>query len=136
MAKPFDRNKSLEELEGNRWPDPPEGATGLVRAVHSLRRRPVGSLDADELRRLIGQDVGLPWLLLPALEVLRDTAPNQAAGGFFDDDLLSAVLTRKPSLWQAMPESARELREILGMLTGLSPYVQPEADAFLASAPD
>ncbi|MFD9485765.1 contact-dependent growth inhibition system immunity protein [Streptomyces sp. NPDC059991] len=136
MAKPFDRNKSLEELEGNRWPDPPEGATGLVRAVHSLRRRPVGSLDADELRRLIGQDVGLPWLLLPALEVLRDTAPNQAAGGFFDDDLLSAVLTRKPSLWQAMPESAREPREILGMLTGRSPYVQPEADAFLASAPD
>ncbi|MGP9019196.1 contact-dependent growth inhibition system immunity protein [Streptomyces sp. BR1] len=135
MSKEIDRNRSLEELEGSRWPDPLEDSTGLVKAVHRLRRRPIGSLEVEELSRLITQDVGLPWLMPLALGILRETAPNQAAGGFYDDDLLWSVLTRKSSLWEAMPESARELREILAVLTDLSSYLQPEADAFLASAP-
>lgn len=130
------RERSLEELEGQRWPDPPADATGLVRAVHRLRKRPIGSLTADELRRLIGQDVGLQWLLPLALEILRETAPAGAAGGFYDDDLLSAVLTRSPETWAAAPEMACEVKEILATLQDLSPYIQPEAEEFLRSLPD
>ncbi|MFF1379120.1 contact-dependent growth inhibition system immunity protein [Streptomyces sp. NPDC058308] len=135
MPEAFDRGSSLEELEGRRWPAPPADATPMVRNVHELRRRPVGTLEPHELARLIGQDVGLPWLLPLAVEILRDTAPKQVEGGWFDDDLLYAVVTRKPEVWVAAPELARELRDTAAVLTGLSRYVRQEIDAFLAAAP-
>ncbi|MFF7414208.1 contact-dependent growth inhibition system immunity protein [Streptomyces lydicus] len=134
-SRPFDRRRSIEELEGSTWPDPPEGSTSLVTSVHALRRRPVGDLTPEELARLIGQNVGLPWLLPLALEFLRDTAPHQAAGGWYDDDLLSAVLTRKADVWSASPELAHQVDGILNVLTDLSPHIQRDIRRFRAAFP-
>ncbi|MFI0966420.1 contact-dependent growth inhibition system immunity protein [Streptomyces sp. NPDC021080] len=135
MPEHFDRDSSLEELEGLRWPAPPTDTTPMVRNVYELRGRPVATLEPHELARLIGQDVGLPWLLPPAVEILRDTAPKQAEGGWFDDDLLYAVITRKPEVWAGVPESARELKEIVGVLTDVSRHVRQEIDTFLSALP-
>jgi hypothetical protein len=135
MSYTFDRDRSLEQLDGQRWPDPGEDATSLVTAIHSLRRRPVGCLTAEELARLIGQNVGLHWLLPLALEILREDATRQSAGGFFDDDLLTAVLTRDHEAWRSAPELARGLREILGNLTDLGSYIEPDARKFLEAFP-
>ncbi|MFD3838156.1 contact-dependent growth inhibition system immunity protein [Streptomyces sp. NPDC058642] len=134
MSELVDRSRSLEELEGQRWPDPSED-TPMVKNVHELRRRPIGELQPHELARLIGQDVGLPWLLPVAVGILRDGAPRQAAGGWYDDDLLSAVVTRRPEVWACAPELARELKETVAVLVDLSRYVKPEVDEFLASLP-
>jgi hypothetical protein len=120
MSEEFDRGSSLEELEGLRWPEAPAGTTLMVRNVYELRRRPVATLEPHELARLIGQDVGLPWLLPLAVEILRDTAPKQAEGGWFDDDLLYAVVTRKPEVWAAAPELADELKDTVAVLTDVS----------------
>ncbi|MEU0909296.1 contact-dependent growth inhibition system immunity protein [Streptomyces althioticus] len=78
MSQPVDPTQSLERLEGQRWPEPPEDATPLVIAVHELRRRPVGDLRSDELARLITQDVGLPWL--QALWSSAPPAPTACCG--------------------------------------------------------
>ncbi|MFD5296964.1 contact-dependent growth inhibition system immunity protein [Streptomyces mutabilis] len=136
MSQPVDPTQSLERLEGQRWPEPPEDATPLVRAVHELRRRPVGDLRPDELARLITQDVGLPWLLPLAVRILRDTAPAQIAGGWYDDDLLYAVVTRKPQVWAQFPGLARELKATVETLVDLSRYVREEAAAFCAAVPE
>ncbi|MBQ0975234.1 hypothetical protein KBZ00_29545 [Streptomyces sp. RK31] len=136
MSQPVDPTQSLERLEGQRWPEPPEDATSLVRAVHDLRRRPVGDLRPDELARLITQDVGLPWLLPLAVRILRDTAPSQVAGGWYDDDLLYAVVTRKAQVWEQFPELARELKATVETLIDLSRYVREEAAAFRAAVPE
>ncbi|MGW1064863.1 contact-dependent growth inhibition system immunity protein [Streptomyces aureus] len=135
MPETFDRRSSLEELEGFRWPAPPADSTPMVRNVHELRRRPVASLEPHELARLIGQDVGLRWLLPPAVEILRETAPRQAEGGWFDDDLLYAVVTRKPAVWAAAPDLAHELGQIIASLSGLSRSLRRETDAFLSALP-
>ncbi|MFD5520365.1 contact-dependent growth inhibition system immunity protein [Streptomyces sp. NPDC127066] len=135
MPEDFDRGSSLEELEGVRWPVPPAETTPMVRNVYELRRRPVATLEPHELARLIGQDVGLPWLLPLAVCVLRDTAPKQAEGGWFDDDLLCAVITRRPEVWAAAPEPARELRETVALLTDVSRHVRQDIDAFLSAPP-
>ncbi|MEV8531986.1 contact-dependent growth inhibition system immunity protein [Streptomyces sp. NPDC051211] len=135
MKSTFDRSRSLEQLEGRRWPDPPQDSTSLVKVVHALRRRPVEQLTVEELARLIGQEVGLRWLMPVALEILRETAPGQAAGGFYDDDLLTAVLTVNPDFWRAEPGPAAELREILGILVDLGPYIEPDAERFLKAFP-
>jgi hypothetical protein len=79
---------------------------------------------------LIGQDVGLRWLLPVALDLLRDTAPEEAVTGWYDDDLLLAVLTRSERVWRSSPELAHHVDETVKMLTDVSPYVQDEVDAF------
>lgn len=131
-----DKERSIEELERNHWPDPPVDSTPLVRSVHDLRRRPIKDLSAPNLARLIGQDVGLRWLLPVALDHLRDTAPEEAAGGWYDDDLLSAVLNRKEAVWRSAPDLARHLDVTLRMLTDLSEYIQHYVDNFRASLSD
>lgn len=132
----FDPGLSIEALEGDVWPDPPESSTGLVKSVHDLRRRPVGSLSAWDLGRLIGQGVGLPWTLQCALGILKNEASEQEAGGFFEDDLLTAVLTRPSVTWLEFPELAGQVESVLGMLTDLSPYVRREVDRFRAGLSD
>ena len=136
MTIPIDPSQTLEQLGGQRWPDPPPDTTSLVKAVHELRRRPVGDLRPDELARLITQDVGLPWLLPIAVRILCDTAPGQAAGGWYDDDLLYAVVTRNPRVWEQFPDLAHELRRAVETLVDLSRYVRDEAETFLGSLPE
>ncbi|MFJ4321020.1 contact-dependent growth inhibition system immunity protein [Streptomyces lavendulae] len=76
MPIDFNPDRSIQELEGDDWGNPPEDSTGLVQAVYTLRRRPLSRLSAYELGRLIGQDVGLRWTLPLALKVLRDTVDD------------------------------------------------------------
>lgn len=132
VTRPVDRTSSLEALEGIPWPPPPADATRLVSTVHELRRRPVGALDAEGLRLLITQDVGLPYLLPLAVGLLR--ADPMAEGDLYEGDLLSAALTRAASAWSEVPEAARELRDIVSGAIGtggLPPSLRAEADRFL-----
>ncbi|WP_107409173.1 contact-dependent growth inhibition system immunity protein [Streptomyces misionensis] len=136
LSASISKDKSIEELEGRRWPAPPEGSTSLVRGVHALRRRAIEDLSVEDLRRLIGQDVGLQWLLPVALDLFRATAPQEAETGWFDDDLLSAVLTRNADTWRSAPRLARHLNETVGMLTDLSPHLREEVRAFRSASSD
>ncbi|MEU7470709.1 contact-dependent growth inhibition system immunity protein [Streptomyces sp. NPDC044984] len=131
-----DKTHSIEELEGVRWPDPPSDTTSLVRSVHALRKRPVGELSTEETHRLIGQDIGVRRLLPMALEHLRVAAQQEAVSVWLDDDLLSAVVTREGEMWRRRPELARHLDTTIRMLPELSPYVQPEVDAFRSAVAD
>ncbi|WP_230396229.1 contact-dependent growth inhibition system immunity protein [Streptomyces blattellae] len=136
MPQFIDRTKSLEQLEGERWGDPPADSTSLVRTIYEWRRRPIGTLEPHELARLIGQNVGLRWLLPLGVEILREEAIGQAAGGFLDGDLLYAVVTRSPDVWTADPELGRQLKTTVSMLTELSRYLKQEVETFLASLPE
>ncbi|MEU0037914.1 contact-dependent growth inhibition system immunity protein [Streptomyces sp. NPDC006333] len=136
MNLSFDRSRSVEDLEGRRWLDPPSDATPLVRAVHALRKSPISDLTVAQSARLIGQDVGLPWLLPVGVEVLRSEDAEGAVGGWFDDDLLTAVLTRNATTWAEVPELAQDIKDVLDMLGDeLSPYLRDDADRFRASLP-
>jgi hypothetical protein len=102
----------------------------MVRDVYELRRQPVGTLSPWNLARLIGQGVGLPWTLPLALEILEETAPSLAEGGFYDDDLLSAVIRRSPANWSDFPEIAQRVAKLLPRLTDLSPDLRRAAQRF------
>ncbi|MHC5907397.1 contact-dependent growth inhibition system immunity protein [Streptomyces sp. S6] len=114
------KRRSIEELEGHRWPDAPDGSTNLVRSVHALRKVPVQDLTEDNVRRLIGQREGLPWLLPLALDLLRASATEDPGDGYYAGDLLSAILRTNPETWRAEPEWARHLDETLRSLDDLS----------------
>ncbi|MFI5991801.1 contact-dependent growth inhibition system immunity protein [Streptomyces sp. NPDC051362] len=130
MTRPLHRDRSLEELERACWPAPSVEATRLVATAHALRRRPIGELTVEDLRLLVGQDIGLPYLLPLALEVLRENP--MAEGDMYEGDLLSAVLARNPSVWTECSELSGELRVIVSKLTDLPPDLQQRVERFLA----
>ncbi|MFJ4467761.1 contact-dependent growth inhibition system immunity protein [Streptomyces sp. NPDC089424] len=131
MTRSPSRDRSLEELERDHWPAPPADASRLAATVHALRRRPIGELTVEDMRLLIGQDIGLPHLLPLALEVLRDNP--MAEGDLYEGDLLSAVLTRNPAVWTESSGLGRELRAIVSELTDLPPELRQKAERFLRS---
>jgi hypothetical protein len=124
------RDRSLEELERDPWPAPSGDATRLVVTVHELRRQPICELTVEDMRLLIRQDVGLAYLLPLALEVLRDEP--MAEGDMYEGDLLSAVVTRSPAVWNEWPELGRELGVIVSELTDPPPSLLQEIKRFLA----
>ncbi|WP_405809962.1 contact-dependent growth inhibition system immunity protein [Streptomyces sp. NBC_01520] len=130
MTRSRNRDRALEELERTRWPAPSADDTRLVATAHALRLRPIGELTVEDMRLLIGQDIGLPHLLPLALAVLRKNP--MAEGHMYEGDLLSAVLTGNPSVWAELPGLGRDLRMIVSELTGLPPDLRQKADRFLA----
>ncbi|MEH0547714.1 contact-dependent growth inhibition system immunity protein [Streptomyces sp. B21-105] len=95
MTRTLNRDLSIEEREHVCRPAPSADDTRLVATAHTLRRRPIRELTVEDMRLLIGQDIGLAYLLPLALEVLRENP--MAEGDMYAGDLLSAVLTRNRS---------------------------------------
>lgn len=77
-----------------------------------------------------------PAQSLEQLEGQRCPDPSQAAGGWYDDDLLYAVVTRRPQVWEQSPELAHEVKAAVGTLGDPSRYVRDEVESFLSSLPE
>jgi contact-dependent growth inhibition (CDI) system CdiI-like immunity protein len=106
----FDRNKSLQQLDGQEW-DEPTYDLHLVTECHRLRRVPLRDFTAENLRIMIGQQIGLPYLVPVALELLR-TDPF-TAGDCYEGDLLAAVLRADSRFWIESPELRAEAARLL-----------------------
>lgn len=117
-----DRNKSLEELDGQRW-GKPEYDSHLVMECHRLRRVPLRSFTVENLRIMIGQSIGLDHLVPLALERLQENP--LAEGDFYPGDLLVALLGADAKFWLAHPQ----MREHLVTIT-------ERAISLCAEAPD
>jgi len=122
--------QSLEDIEGDAWGDPPDGASRLAATVHELRRRPVGQLGIEDLRVLIAQQEGLDVLLPLALDRLEQDP--LAEGDLYPGDLLVAVMRVPPAYWQAHPTEATRLRSIVVAvdLDELDPETRADVVAF------
>ncbi|WP_370970857.1 contact-dependent growth inhibition system immunity protein [Amycolatopsis sp. cg9] len=124
-----DTSRSLEQLEGHAWGDPPADATRLVRTAHELRRRPVGDLSAEDLRLLLLQQVGIE-LLVPLVLDRLEREPL-AEGDCYPGDLLVALLKVPPAHWQ--PGELRRASSLVAKLDnhpGTPESVQLQIDAF------
>jgi CDI immunity proteins len=108
--KQIDQSKSLLQLDGKDWGEP-NFDSYLVTECHRLRRVPLRDFTVEDLRIMIGQDVGLEYLVPLALERLQS---NQfAEGAYYPCDLLVSVLSSDAKYSQNHPE----LREPLIVLT-------------------
>ena len=104
------REKTLTELEGKDWgPTTDEGY--LVPMIHRLRHVPLKKFGIEDLRILIGQGIGLPWLVPLALEHLEKHP--FAAGDFYPGDLLKNVATIPKEFWSGRPELRDQLKRAL-----------------------
>src|SRR5262245_62623721 len=81
--------KTLDELEGVVWGEPTFDSY-LVTTCHRLRTKPVDEFSVEDLRIMIGQQIGLPHLMPLAIPVLE--REPLAEGDFYPGDLLSNVI--------------------------------------------
>ena len=107
----FDINKNLEELEDEIWEDiPTEEKSDLIGRALQLRRRPLNKFCNDDLRFMIGQEIGLTFLVPLAIEILIENPLAQ--GAYYEGDLLSSVLEVNQNFWREDPQLWWEVEEI------------------------
>jgi hypothetical protein len=104
--------RSLQELDGQSWGDPPDDATGLIEQVHRLRSVKLRDLTLEDLATLLGQRVGSDWLVPLTLDHLDD---DPLAGAFYPGQLLANLL-RLTEYWERFPRDLARLSSIRGEL--------------------
>jgi hypothetical protein len=106
-------NRTIEELESSDWGAPTTGTdvTGLVITCHLLRKKPLKDFSIEDLRMMIGQDIGTIYLLPIAIAVLKKDI--MCEGDYYEGDLLHNVLSCKTEYWRAHKKETAVMLEIL-----------------------
>lgn len=106
----FERNKTLQELEDQEW-SIPNFNSHLAITCHELRKKPIGLFEVEDLRIMIGQGIGLDYLIPLALEALEDNILSE--GNFYCGDLLDVVLKVDIKFWNSNPNYKDELEYLI-----------------------
>ncbi|MFZ6024140.1 MAG: contact-dependent growth inhibition system immunity protein [Bacteroidota bacterium] len=109
VIKP-DFSKSLQQLENIFWEDY-AFPTPLIEKAHIYRKIPINDLLPSEIRLLIGQNIGLQFLIPKAIEILEIDILTDA--DFYEGDLLSAILTCDKDYWSNHKEIKQRVRTLL-----------------------
>ena len=91
------KNKSLENLEKDYWNEPAD-ASYLVSTCHKLRKKQLKDYEIEDLRIMIGQNIGLNYLIPIVIDQLNSDI--LAEGDFYKGDLLKNVLTSEIEYWK------------------------------------
>ena len=91
MIIEIDLSKSLEEIEDNYWGEP-EFLSSLVINCHKNRKIPLKELTPDQIRLLLGQDIGTKYLLPLALNILKENPYIECT--YYPCDLLLLIVER------------------------------------------
>ena len=114
---------TLDELEGVTWGEP-EYQSHLVIECHRLRTVPIGRFTVENLRIMIGQQFGLPFLVPLALDKLEENP--FAEGDFYRGDLLLMVLKVKSQFWERHSELLARLDAVMAEVHRFVEFVNEE----------
>jgi hypothetical protein len=93
------KSKSLEQLEKNIWPSLSSDETSyLIKICHNLRKKPLIDFSVEDTRIMIGQNIGLEYLIPMAIDFLQETI--LAEGDYYEGDLLTSVLSSDSEYWK------------------------------------
>lgn len=96
----FEKSQSLQALEKDDWGEPTFDSN-LVKECHRLRRVPLKDYTIEDLRIMIGQEIGLNYLVELAIEKLEQNP--LAEGDYYAGDLLVNVLRVDSRFWSQFP---------------------------------
>lgn len=102
--------QTLEELEKEVWGEASYDSS-LVKKCHSLRKKQLRNFDIEGLRIMIGQKMGLPYLIPLAIEKLTENI--LAEGDLYPGDLLKSVLSVKEDFWKEHPLLWKNVKELV-----------------------
>jgi len=95
----IDDNKTIEQLENKYWGDAPKDSSGLVVSCHNLRRKPLSEFEPNDYRVLIGQNIGIKYLVPMAIELLEKDPFVEAT--YYPGDLFLYVMKVDSSFWKS-----------------------------------
>jgi hypothetical protein len=106
------RQKSLENLEKKTWPalSSDEGSY-LFKTCNSLQKKQLQDFTTEDLRIMIGQEIGLYFLMPLAIETL--TNDLFAEGDMYEGDLLKNVLEVDTKFWDENKNYWQQLNDII-----------------------
>ncbi len=106
------RQKSLENLEKDIWPslNADEGSH-LIKTCNSLRKKQLQDYKTEDLRIMIGQEIGLYFLMPIVIETL--TKNLFAEGDMYEGDLLKNVLEIDTKFWDNNKNYWQQLNDII-----------------------
>lgn len=104
------QHKSLLILERIKAVDPDELPTRLLKRVYELISVPLAAYLVEDLRLMIGQEIGLYYLIPIAIEKLR--CDLFAEGDFYEGDLLASILNVNPLFWKQNPELHIQIKQL------------------------
>jgi hypothetical protein len=93
----MDESKSIEELENDYW-STTEFPTPLVEKCYTCRTIPINELSVEQIRLLLGQKIGIKFLLHKAIQFLQEDILSE--GDFYPGDLLVCVLCLDLNDWK------------------------------------
>jgi CDI immunity proteins len=104
----------------------------LVTTIHRSSRKPLDEFTAEDLRIMIGQNIGLNYLLPLAIEHLEENP--LASGDFYRGDLLKNVLSIDLHFWREYPDLWWKVQEIVGEVEStkktIDDEIRPAAEVF------
>lgn len=103
-------SKSLESLEKDYWGEIPKDESRLVTTCHNLRKKQLKEFDTEDLRIMIGQNIGLKYLIPLAFETLNENI--LAEGHLYEGDLLKMVLTSDSDYWKNETDNWKRMLDI------------------------
>ena len=89
-------SKTLESLD-QQFREEPKFPSHLVTTCQKLRKKQLKDFEIEDLRIMIGQDIGLDYLIPLAIEKLKVNI--LAEGDFYEGDLLENILTCDKEYW-------------------------------------
>lgn len=104
------RQQTLEKLENEYWGIQTYDSH-LVKRCHELRKIPLNKFETEDLRIMIGQQIGLDYLIPLAIEVL--TIDLFAEGDFYEGDLLKNVLAIETVFWNNNKNHCKALYNLI-----------------------
>lgn len=127
-------DKTLTQLEDDDWGSPsastyPPPESYLTQTCYQLRHKLLRDFSVEDLRIMIGQGIGLPYLLPKAIKVLRDDP--FAEGRHYIGDLLCQVLRVDAAFYSANLSMKKEVGEIVDIAWSVL-HVLDEDDARFA----
>jgi hypothetical protein len=108
------KNKSLESLEKHIWSDlNSDKQSYLIITCNKLRKKPLIEFTVEDMRIMIGQDIGLKFLIPLAIDKLREDI--LAEGDCYKGDLLKNVLRSDKKYWINEKENWEQITKLFNL---------------------
>jgi hypothetical protein len=116
-------NRSLEELEHKAWHTPPMNSSPAVMRCVALRSTKLRDYSAADIRFMIGQNIGLKYLI--PLAIQKISANILLNTGYYEGDLLKTMLTSDPGFWD---KNANMLHKMSMLLLAKKNKIESQPD--------
>jgi hypothetical protein len=104
--------KTIEELEGVAF-NAGGLSSHLIETCHRLIKKPLDNFTVEDMRIMIGQNIGTEYLMPLALTALsRDPL---VAGDLYEGDLLSNVVHLPSNYWETHGDHLSQMRNIIAV---------------------